>query len=354
MRALYCLYLSALCLAAGCEQEKAQPSVDAQPAVTAPPEMKADGPVVVYATSGQGQLVEVLEAYRAETGARYEILGSQMARTPNLLDQPRQLPKTDLFIASSLAELWSVAEGDGLRPTLSDRINENIRNSFRDPESRWSALSARARIVVYDPELVSAEEINGVQTYAALGSATWKDRLCVSSSRAAGNRSLVAFLIRKHGEREAEAIVRQWRANFGDAVYESDADLLDAFSADGCAIGIVDNSVLQMPVDRSSSAGLAAHWFENDDEVLIDVRGAGVSRHAGNPDAAVRLLEWLTSRDGNALFAIRHSEFPANIASPVATLLEPRADILRDTVDLSDLGFLQEDSVRLIERARYR
>lgn len=354
MRVRYSLLFAALCLAAGCGQDKAQPSVDAQPAVAAPPPVKVDGPVVVYATGGQAQLVDVLEAYRAETGARYDILNVEAARAPNLLASPRQLPKTDLFIASSLAEIWAVAEDDGLRPTFSDAISENVRGSFRDPESRWSALSARARIVVYDPALVSAEEINEVQSYAALGLSAWKDRLCVSTSRAAGNRSLVAFLIQKYGDSGAEAIVRQWRANFGDSVYASDADLLDAFSADGCAIGIVDNSILQIFASRSPQTGLAAHWFEDESEILIDVRGAGVSRHAANPEAAARLLEWLTSRDGNALFAIRQSEFPANSASPVATALAARAEILRDTVGLSSIGFLQEDAVKLIERARYR
>ncbi len=354
MRVRCILVLYALCLAAGCGQDTAQPLVDAKPAVAPPPEARAVGPVIVYASSGQGQLFDVLEAFRAETGAKYEFLDVPSAESPILLNTPRQLPKTDLFIANSLAELWTVAEDGGLRPTRSDSINDNIPDSLRDPESRWSALSARARIVVYDPALVSAEEINGVQTYAALGESTWKDRLCVSSSRAAGNRSLVAFLIHQHGVSEAEAIVRRWRANFGDSVYKSDADLLEAFSSSGCAIGIVDSSILQISGSRSSQAGLAAHWFENDDEILIDVRGAGVSRHAANPEAAVRLLEWLTARDGNALFAIRHAEYPANAASPVASVLEPRAEILRDTVALSGIGFLQEDAVRLIERARYR
>ncbi|MGI9203068.1 MAG: extracellular solute-binding protein [Woeseiaceae bacterium] len=354
MPARYCLLLIVLCLAAGCGQDETQPVVDVQSANAPPAEVKPVGPVVVYATSGLGQLVDVLDAYRAETGSQYEILAEEEARSPNLLDTPRQLPKTDLFIASSLAELWSVAEDDGLRPTYSDAITGNIRDSLRDPESRWSALSARVRLVVYNAALVSSEEIDAVQDYASLGNAVWQNRLCVSSSRVAGNRSLVAFLIRQHGVSEAEAIVRRWRANFGDSVYQSDADLLEAFAADRCAIGIVDNSILQNVTGGSSQTGLTAHWFENGGELLIDVRGAGVSRHAANPDAAVKLLEWLTTRDGNALFAIRQTEFPANAASPIATALESRAENIRNTDSLSSIGFLQEDALKLIERARYR
>ncbi len=351
----YVLFFSTILLvAAGCGQDAAEPVADEQPTVAPDPEINSARPVVVYATGGGGaQLSNVLDAYRAETGGRYEILGDDVVQSPDLLDRPQQLPKTDLFIASSLAELWSVAEDDGLRPTFSDVINGNIPAGLRDPESRWSALSARARIIVYSPDLVSAEEIGAVQAYSALGEDVWRDRLCVSSARVAGNRSLVAFLIRQHGVREAEAIVRRWRANFGSSVYNSDTELLKAFPSGNCAIGIVDNTVLQNYETGSSPPGVAAHWFADSDELLIDIRGAGVSRHAANPDAAAELLEWLTSKDANALFAIGEMEFPANSESPMATALASRSEYLRETDSLSSIGFLQEDATKLIERARY-
>jgi len=349
----YILLWPALLVAAGCGQDATEPVVAAQPAVAPPSKIQSVRPVVVYATSGRAELVDVLDAYRAETGAAYVILGEEVVRTPNLLDLPQQLPKTDLFIASSFAELWSVAEDDGLRPTFSDVISSNIPAGLRDPESRWSALSARARVIAYNPELVSAEEIADVQAYSALGEDIWKDRLCVSSARVAGNRSLVAFLIRQNGVREAEVIVRRWRANFGNSIYNSDADLLKAISSGSCAVGIVDNNSLQNHAGGSLQSAIAAHWFENGDELLIDIRGGGVSRHAANPEAAVELLEWMTSRDGNALFAIRQKEFPANSESPMATALTPRSEYLREVDSLSSIGFLQEDAIKLIERARY-
>jgi len=328
---------------AGCEPKSA----------SSPPEQASIttdlGPVVVYAQRKAVDLDAILGAYRAETGARYRIRSGD-ASTHNAQGDES---KADLIIANSFAEIWSAAEADALRPVFSDTIERNIDTVLRDPESRWIALSLRARVVVYNTDLVAVEELNDVQTYAALGEDAWRGKLCLSTSKVAGNQSLVAFLIRRYDNREAEIVVRKWRANLATTVFDDDDALLQAVASGSCVLGIADSSKLAALQSVSNDVPVGVHWFRVPGEQFLDISAAGVGRHAANPAAAALLLEWLSSDAANALFATREYEFPANEDSPPGLMVSAWAQHAVMQESIADLGFLQEDALKLIERARY-
>jgi iron(III) transport system substrate-binding protein len=285
-------------------------------------------------------MIPVLDGWRSETGGRFSLVAE---------DDEEEQPEADLIITGSLADTWDLAEADEFRPVRSETVNTNIDARLRDGESRWAALSRRARVVVYNPGLVPAEELQAVNGYEALRDQVWRGRVCLSSSAVPGNRLLVALLISRHDLREAEIIVREWRANLAASVFSDDSDLLAAIADGSCAIGIADsNSVL-----TGADPGVAIHWFDSPGATLVDVTTVSVSRHAGDPDKASALLEWLTMATPNALFAIQDLEFPINEDARPANLIADFARYVSEPQSLAELGFLIEEADRLIERAGY-
>jgi len=328
---------------AACEP-KSGVEVPEQAPVSSSPE-----PVILYAQRNPVDLHEILAAYRTETGASFEIrTGEGIA--PNVQSG---LHNADLIIVNSFAEIWSAAESDALRPVFSTTIDQNIATALRDPESRWIALAIRARVVVYNTDLLTAGDLADVQTYASLAEDNWRGRLCLSSSKVAGNQSLVAFLIRQLGNREAEIVVRKWRANLATTVFDDDEALLQAITDGSCALGIADSGKLTALQSASDDAPVAAHWFRSPGEQFLDISAAGVSRHAVNPAGAKLLLEWLTGIAANALFAIQENEFPANADAPAGLIVSAWEQHAVMQEPIAALGFLQEDALKLIERARY-
>ena len=320
-----------LALLAGCGQEPVElPPEAAEPATPA----RAAGRVVVQSSRPPQQMLAVLDGWRAETGGRFELAANEEGAAP-----------ADLIITTSLAETWDLAEADEFRPVFSASIAANIDERLRDSESRWVGLARRARVIVYNPSLVSAAELEPVQNYAALRNQSWRERLCLSSSTVPGNRLLVALLISRHDLREAEIIVREWRSNLAQPVFVDDAALLDAISAGVCAIGIANSPRVLSGVDSD----VAAHWFGSAAETLVDVTAAGVSRHASDPEKSSALLEWLTTATPNALFAIQDLEFPANADAQPGNLIAAYSRHVSEPPALADLGFLIEEADRLIE-----
>ena len=311
------------------------------------------GTVVVYSTLGENIVKPVFDAYTAETGIKVLLVSGEFQVLTEKIHKPGRDPVSDLFIADNVADLWHAAEQDVFRPTRSDVITERVREQLRDPEHLWVSFTARARIVVYNTDLTSDAERKSIVDYASLTEASWRERLCLSSSKIAGNGSLIAMLINDNGVRGAELIVRGWRANLAASVHSDDSKLLQAVAAGQCAIGIAASSEIARFLRTNADANVAPHWFSNDGVLHVNATGGGVTRHAQNAEGAASLLEWLTSDAANALFAALILEFPVNPGSATDASIAAWSGFEANPVNLANLGYLQEDAVKLAERARY-
>ena len=217
----------------------------------------------------------------------------------------------------------------------------------------WHALAGRARIAVYNRNLADASQVATVVDYGSIGDDVWRGKVCLSASGVQGNRSLIAFLIMNHGARNAELIVRGWQANLAAPVFGDDAELLQAIAEGNCAIGIADSNDLAAFVRSRPGTPVAAQWFADGSPAYLDVTGAGVTRHAENPEGATLLLEWLTSEQPNALVAALGLEFPANANAPMDTSLMPWSEYVAESMRVSEIGYFLLDAEKLAERAHY-
>lgn len=340
---LSCFFLVFLCSA--CSKEEVAVSAESAPRVNLP--------LIVYAAMPPARVRSVLEAYTTETGKQIQLVSGDAEASPSHFEQLGALPDADLYLAQSLADLWYVAEMDGFRPTYSQSIESDIPAELRDPESRWTALATRGRFVVYNSEQVSGDALGDVQGYTALAAEQWRGKLCLSSSSVPGNRTLVAFLIRQSDLREAEITVRRWRANLATNVFNDDTSLIEAISTGQCAIGIAGSNAYAAHVGANTGSPVALHRFIDPAEMVVDVSGGGVTRHARNPEGAADLLVWLTTNAPNAQYADLGRAFPANAESPSNSANESWRGMVSMPTPLSALAFLHADAVLLIERARY-
>ena len=86
----------------------------------------------------------------------------------------------------------------------------------------------------------------------------------------------------------------------------------------------------------------------------MNVSGAGVTRHAKNPDAAIQLLEWLSSEAAQGQFAGLNKEFPVNPIVDSVPEVAAWGEFKSDPVAVEIMGQLQVDAVRLMDRAGYQ
>jgi iron(III) transport system substrate-binding protein len=309
--------------------------------------------VVVFSSVNAGQIAPVLEAFTAETGTKTQLVVDEYQDLARRFGNHGNDSGADLLFVSGLADLSAAAEADLFRPTYLGPDDNNVPANLQDPDSYWLPLGVRARVIVYNTTLVSTEELATISNFASLAEGPWHARLCISSSRVPGNRALIAQLISDYGKRDAELTVRAWRASLGERFFNSDIDLLQAVVAGDCQLAIADTSALATLMAADRNAPLAVYRFPDTVPILLDISGAGVTRHAANPDGATVLLQWLRSQSANTLYAASGYEFPVHKGAPAAVPIQVWIDLVADPMQISGLTYLHQEAALLAERARY-
>ncbi|MEE4303538.1 MAG: extracellular solute-binding protein [Wenzhouxiangella sp.] len=332
--------------AAGTEAVEAENLETAEPAAAEPARL------VVY-TSRQPHLIEPLfNRYTAETGVDIDYINDSEAALIERLDAEDDQTVADLFMTVDAGNLWHAAQRGLLRPVESESLVRAVPEALRDDQGRWYGLSVRARTIVYHPERVDAEALS---TYEALAEEEWAGRLCLRTSQKVYNQSLVAMLIEHHGEEHAEEIVRGWVDNLATEPFSSDTRLIEAIAAGQCDVGIVNSYYLGRKLAEDADYPVRLFWANQDTTgAHVNISGAGITRHAPRPEAALALLEWLASPEAQAEFAQNNLEFPVNPSVEPRGIVKEWGEYRADDTPLQIAGERQAQAVRLMDRAGYR
>lgn len=331
----------AVLAACGGENREATPDAAATPA-----------PVVVYSARAEQLIKPIFDAYTAATGVPVQYTtDSEQPLIQKLMAEGQTTP-ADLLLTVDAGNLWYAAEEGVLRPVNSEVLESNIPAHLQDPENQWFALSVRARTIVYDTRSVDPAELSG---YAGLADDKWQGKLCLRTSAKVYNQSLVAMLIAELGEERTEEIVRGWVDNLATDVFPNDTKLIEAIVAGQCAVGVVNTYYFGRLQKENPDIPVAIFWPGADTGgVHVNVSGAGVTRHADNPDGAIRLLEWMSQPEAQRILGGENMEYPANPDVRPHPLVAAWGDFVPSSMNVAQAGVYQADAVKLMDRAGYR
>ncbi|MGB5247795.1 MAG: extracellular solute-binding protein [Woeseia sp.] len=308
--------------------------------------------VVVYSARAEQLIKPLFDAYTAETGVPVQYTtDSEQPLIQKLLAEGQTTP-ADLLLTVDAGNLWYAAEQGVLRPIRSEILEANIPAQLRDPEHQWFAMSVRARTLVYDKRTVDPTELSD---YAALADEKWRGKLCLRTSAKVYNQSLVAMLIAQFGEQRTEEIVRGWVANLATDVFPNDTKLIEAIAAGQCQVGIVNTYYFGRLQKDNPEIPVALFWpAASTGGVHVNVSGAGVTRHARNPEGAQKLLEWMSQPAAQRILGGENMEYPANPAVAADPLVQAWGVFDASPMNVARAGENQADAVRLMDRAGYR
>ncbi|MEQ8204722.1 MAG: extracellular solute-binding protein [Woeseia sp.] len=313
---------------------------------------KAPDSVVVYSARAEQLIKPIFDAYTAETGVevRYTT-DSEQPLIQKLLAEGQTSP-ADVLLTVDAGNLWYAAEKGVLRPVRSEVLEADIPEHLRDPENQWFAMSVRARTIVYDTQSVNPADLKG---YADLADPKWAGKLCLRTSAKVYNQSLVAMLIASLGERRTEEIVRGWVANLATDVFSNDTKLIEAIQAGQCQVGIVNTYYFGRLQKENPDIPVALFWpGANTGGVHVNVSGAGVTRHAKNPEGAIALLEWMSQPKAQKLLGGENMEYPANPMVAADPMVVAWGEFSASPMNVARAGEFQADAVKLMDRAGYR
>jgi iron(III) transport system substrate-binding protein len=306
--------------------------------------------VVIYSSRHYGQEA-AFEAFTRTTGVEIRMLNGEAGQLFERLKAEGSKTPADVLLTVDAGNLWNAARAGLLARTDSPELQANIPAHLRDPENRWVGLTVRARTIMYNTKKVKPSELS---TYEALGDPKWKGRLCLRTSSYIYNQSLLATMIKRHGEAKTESIVRGWVAN-EPILINGDTKILEAIAAGQCDVGITNHYYLARLVSKNPDFPVAPFWANQQTTgTHVNISGAGITAHAKNRANAVKFLEFLSSPEAQQMFANLSFEYPANPQAAVHPVVAKWGKFKQDDVNIAAAGEFQAAGVRLADRAGYR
>ena len=294
--------------------------------------------LTIYCGRGESLVGPVVQSFQEETGTQVEIrYGGTADLAAQILEEGDQSP-ADVYYGQDAGALGQLASEGRLSP-LPESILDRVSPRFRDPNGRWVGTTGRARVFVYNTELLTPEDLP--DTIHGLTDARWKGRI----GWAPTNGSFQAFVTAVR-RLEGEDAAREWLEGVlandpvaypnNTAIYQAvaDGEVELALSNHYYLFRFLVQQGQEFAARTVSPAGGGAGG-------LINISGGGVVNTAANPEAAERFLAYLLTESVQERFARETFEYPLVEGIPTDPAVTPLSEINPPDLELGDLDDLR-------------
>jgi iron(III) transport system substrate-binding protein len=327
----------------------------------------AQGTVNVYSARHYDSDSELFNLFTEETGIQVNVIE---AKAEELIERVRSAgtnSPADVLITVDAGNLWRADEAGILEPVASELLKAAIPENLRHPEGKWFGFATRARVIVYNKDTVSPDELS---TYEDLASEKWQGRVCIRSSTNVYNQSLLASIIASDGEEAAETWAQGIVTNMAREPEGGDTDQITAVAVGECDVAVVNHYYYARmiasaapeddddPIDPNAKdvAEKVGIFFPNqtDRGTHINISGAAVVVGAPNHDNAVKFLEFLASPEAQAIFAEQNYEYPVVAGVQPSQVIKNFGEFKADTLNVARYGENNPLAVQIMDKVGWK
>lgn len=299
----------------------------------------------------QPELIQpLIDAFTAETGIAVNIAFVDKGMVERLQAEGDRSP-ADLVLTVDIARLLQVVEAGVTQPVQSEVLAANIPAEFRDAGNQWFGLTSRARIVYASKERVKDGEVT---TYEDLADPKWKGRICTRSGAHDYNVALLGAVIAHDGLDAAKAWAEGLKANLAKKPDGGDRDQVKSIWAGECDISLGNTyymgEMLGDPEQKewADAARIVFPTF-TDGGTHMNISGVAMTKSAPNHDAALKLMEWLSSDAAQAIYAETNYEFPVKPGVKRSALVESWGAFTPDSLSLTEVASHRSEALKIME-----
>jgi iron(III) transport system substrate-binding protein len=303
----------------------------------------------------QPELIQpLIDAFTAQSGITVNIAFVDKGMVERLVAEGKRSP-ADLVLTVDIARLSEVVNAGVTQPVDSAVLRANIPAQYRDPGNQWFGLTSRARIIYASKDRVGEGEVT---TYEDLANPKWQGRICTRSGTHDYNLALLGAVIAHDGEPAAKAWAEGVRANLARKPAGGDRDQVKAIWAGECDISLGNTYYMgEMLADPEQ-----AEWANSVRIVFptfvgggthMNISGVAMTKAAPNHDAALKLMEFLSSDAAQKIYAETNHEFPVKPGVPVSALVASWGSFTPDTLPLIDIAAQRPVALKIMEEINF-
>lgn len=232
----------------------------------------------------------------------------------------------DLLLLSNYELLKKVQYNKLFLPINSSVLTQNIDPNYRAKNNTWFALSKSPLVVIYNKNVLKKDTL---KNYYELIYPKWKNKISFQAYNDFSYKNFVNtydFLLKE----KADSFL--YKLNTQNILPHSgdDFEQIKRIARINSLFSVIKLSSLaesqnsKVKEDKKISKNIG-HIFANQRKkgCFITISGAGVYRYAKNPSNAIKLLEFLSSKKAQKIYAHNRFEYPVTKSALVSKFLLP-------------------------------
>jgi len=262
----------------------------------------AEGEVVVYTSEDKIFSEPVLQRFEKKTGinvrAIYDTEETKSTGLFNRLIAEQNNPRADVF--------WS---GDPVRPVLLkikgittpyiSKAAAKIPGIYKDKEGHWTGFSARARIILYNTDLVDINE--KPTSIFDFTKPAWKNQVAIANPLFGTTTIHMAALFAILGNEKAKELLNDLKAN-GVRIVSSNGEVRRLVSREEVKAGLTDTDDANVAIEEGSPVKIV-YPDQSGIGTLIMPNMVCLIKNSPNPENGKKLIDYLLSREVEKILA---------------------------------------------------
>jgi iron(III) transport system substrate-binding protein len=304
--------------------------------------------LVIYSGRQEALVQPVVDDFQVETGIEVSVRYGNTAQLAAQIIEEGERTKADVYFSQDGGALGALTK-HGMLAELPAEVLDLVDPSYRADDGTWIGTSARARVIVYDPDQLTEAEVP--DSVFDLTDPQWKGKVGISPSNASFEAFVTAMRVLYDDD-----TAREWLAGMAAndvQLFDNNVLILNAAEDGVIALGLINHYYwYQQVAEEGLEAVPALLKFlpDADPGSLVNVAGVGVLAGTDREDQARQFVEYLLSEHAQTYFAEDTKEYPLIEGVPIADGLPPLDSLQTPAIDLSDLDTLEE-TLQMIEEA---
>jgi iron(III) transport system substrate-binding protein len=292
-----------------------------------------DREVVIYTSVDQVFSEPILNAFEKARGIKvravYDVEASKTVGLVNRLIAEKDRPKCDVFWNNEFARTIALKQKGILTPYRSPSA-QDIPQAFRDKEDQWTGFSARARVLIYNRQLVKEQDLP--RSIFELTDPRWKGKVALAYPLFGTTATQMAALYVALGKEETEAYLTDLNAN-KVVIVNGNSVARDVVVEGQYPVGFTDSDDVNVALQSGKPVGM----------ILPDDKGLGtllipntiaMIKNCPHPEEGRELVDYLLSHDVE-----RQLAFSEAAQIPVRAGVERPSNVL----DIQSITFMKVD-----------
>jgi len=292
------------------------------------------------------ELVEpLIEQFEADTGIKVEVRDGDSTSIAGQILEEGDKTAADVFLSQDAGALGVLSDA-GLLAPLDDDVTALVDPSYTSQDGSWVGLTGRARVIAYDSETLSADEVP--TNVLELVDEKWRGQVGIAPTNASFQSFVTALRVS-----EGEDVAREWLEGLiaNDAqIYDKNGPILEAVNGGALKLGLINHYYwARYEGDPLTQRAQIAFGDPGSVSALVNVSGVAIMKDSADSEAAKKFVEFLVSEKAQTYFLEETAEYPLALDGATPAGVPPLGDLGGPDIDLSDLASLEQTVDMLTE-----